>query len=162
MSEKMHSNGNNNDGTAYSFGIPSPAEMEPINNMLVKSERRPFSLLCPKCGATDRFYIRIPERGGEESVFCDKCHSLLEQGVHYSGDVDYIRHLLTIPPEKVHPVNTDSSCFCCGQRSWWISTAGKRVCGICHPPAKPEIVREWVSGKTVSSAVENNSTDKNS
>lgn len=37
----------------------------------------------------------------------------------------------------------NSACYTCGSRRWWISIYGVRICSRCHPPASPDLVREW-------------------
>lgn len=32
----------------------------------------------------------------------------------------------------------------CSRHRHWISTSGVQICGICHPPAYPGLVREWI------------------
>ena len=29
---------------------------------------------------------------------------------------------------------------------FWVSHAGVIICGVCHPPPTPELVKEWLSG----------------
>ncbi|MCL6584465.1 MAG: hypothetical protein K6U11_12605 [bacterium] len=41
-------------------------------------------------------------------------------------------------PEQIEP------CYACGERKWWISIYGVRVCGVCHPPAAERLVKEWI------------------
>jgi hypothetical protein len=36
-------------------------------------------------------------------------------------------------------------CFACRGFRFWRSIHGAVVCGICHPPAAPELVREWIA-----------------
>jgi hypothetical protein len=38
----------------------------------------------------------------------------------------------------------DGRCYCCGGNRFWLSEADNIICGDCHPPAFPEIVREWI------------------
>lgn len=38
----------------------------------------------------------------------------------------------------------DGRCYCCGGNRFWLSEADNIICGVCHPPAFPEIVREWI------------------
>ncbi len=35
-------------------------------------------------------------------------------------------------------------CITCRETCWWLSVHGQIVCGLCHPPAYPELVRAWV------------------
>jgi len=36
------------------------------------------------------------------------------------------------------------ACYACHERRWWVSIYGVRICGVCHPPAKEKLVKEWV------------------
>jgi len=35
-------------------------------------------------------------------------------------------------------------CYCCGEVAWWLSVYDVVICGRCHPPADPSLVRAWV------------------
>lgn len=35
-------------------------------------------------------------------------------------------------------------CYRCRRFVWWESVYGVVVCGACHPPAVPELVRRWL------------------
>jgi hypothetical protein len=36
-------------------------------------------------------------------------------------------------------------CYCCGEIAWWLHReGGPPVCGRCHPPGAPELVRGWI------------------
>ena len=35
-------------------------------------------------------------------------------------------------------------CYCCRESRFWRSIHGQVVCGICHPPAHPDLVAEWI------------------
>ena len=40
-------------------------------------------------------------------------------------------------------------CHCCRGRRWWRSVFGRHlICGLCHPPAFPSLVAEWVETAT--------------
>lgn len=43
--------------------------------------------------------------------------------------------------EKVIPSNV---CPACQEYAWWESTYGCLVCGVCHPPARPDLIRRWI------------------
>jgi len=34
-------------------------------------------------------------------------------------------------------------CSVCGSCRWWVSIYGVRICGVCHPPANPDLVARW-------------------
>ena len=36
-------------------------------------------------------------------------------------------------------------CRACGGLRFWLSDGGSPTCAVCHPPASPEFVREWVA-----------------
>jgi len=35
-------------------------------------------------------------------------------------------------------------CCVCGEENWWKGPAGMKMCGTCHPPAEPELARQWI------------------
>ena len=35
-------------------------------------------------------------------------------------------------------------CHICGDFAWWLSVRGVLVCGTCHPPVSPEIVKKQI------------------
>ena len=37
-------------------------------------------------------------------------------------------------------------CYACKTSSFWRSIHGPVVCAVCHPPAKPDLVAEWLDG----------------
>jgi len=41
-------------------------------------------------------------------------------------------------------------CCACGGTRFWMSVHGVKVCGMCHPPARPELVRAWLGEKDAS------------
>ena len=44
-----------------------------------------------------------------------------------------------LPPDR-----EPRTCYACGESYWWISKPdGHLYCGICHPPATPDIVAGW-------------------
>jgi hypothetical protein len=50
-----------------------------------------------------------------------------------------------------HPSNdreTPSQCPSCGGAKFWRSVSGKVVCAVCHPPAVPTLVAEWIGALT--------------
>jgi hypothetical protein len=54
-------------------------------------------------------------------------------------------------PEK-NFLQTDSSgthgpCHICHEYVWWLSVYGVFVCGVCHPPATPDLVKRWVGNQ---------------
>jgi hypothetical protein len=36
-----------------------------------------------------------------------------------------------------------SRCYACNSWLYWVSIYGATVCGACHPPANPGLVRRW-------------------
>lgn len=46
-------------------------------------------------------------------------------------------------------------CPVCHHSKWWISKSGVRVCGICHPPASPELVARWEGEQIEGSGFDN-------
>ena len=36
------------------------------------------------------------------------------------------------------------ACHICHEFAWWLSTHGVLVCGVCHPPARPGLVKKWI------------------
>jgi hypothetical protein len=45
------------------------------------------------------------------------------------------------PPRS--PAPPDGACWACGRARFWMSTHGTLVCATCHPPAAPDLVRQW-------------------
>jgi len=39
--------------------------------------------------------------------------------------------------------NTTNACFACGSTRRWLSIHGASICGVCHPPAQADLVKEW-------------------
>ena len=39
-------------------------------------------------------------------------------------------------------------CYACRTSSFWRSIHGPLVCGVCHPPASPELVDKWIESST--------------
>lgn len=76
---------------------------------LHKPGARPFSLLCPGCGATDNFYFPALElvgnSGGELVIICGYCNNELKPGKHYAGTAREIYEKLT--PAKEDPPGQD-------------------------------------------------------
>ncbi|MGD0658833.1 MAG: hypothetical protein ABSD38_12270 [Syntrophorhabdales bacterium] len=35
-------------------------------------------------------------------------------------------------------------CPSCHEFAWWLSIHGVLVCGLCHPPASPALVKRWI------------------
>ena len=60
-------------------------------------------------------------------------------------DISGITHLF---PENTWEVNErglpDSECRICSGCVFWNNRAKKYLCATCHPPPRPDIVREWV------------------
>ena len=42
-----------------------------------------------------------------------------------------------VPPDPRH-------CLACHECRFWVSILGATVCGVCHPPAAPELVERWL------------------
>ena len=40
-----------------------------------------------------------------------------------------------------------ATCPCCLRDRFWLSRHGAVICGTCHPPADPELVVRWLSGR---------------
>ncbi len=38
------------------------------------------------------------------------------------------------------------ACWACGRIRYWLSVYDHMVCGVCHPPADPALVLEWIEG----------------
>ena len=38
----------------------------------------------------------------------------------------------------------EGACFTCSGTRWWVSVHDKIACAVCHPPAAPELVAEWI------------------
>jgi len=38
----------------------------------------------------------------------------------------------------------EGACFACKSTHFWLSVHGSLVCGVCHPPADPSLVSEWI------------------
>lgn len=49
-------------------------------------------------------------------------------------------------------------CRTCHRSAWWISRAGVRVCGVCHPPASLHLVARWETEKREKTGKETRST----
>ncbi len=48
--------------------------------------------------------------------------------------------------QQEHPVQP---CRCCKGTDTWSSIHGALVCGRCHPPAKPDLVKHWLRDRKV-------------
>jgi hypothetical protein len=61
---------------------------------------------------------------------------------------DRAKRLLKKAAGKVRVVGAlfraPGACMTCGSTRFWLSVHEKLVCGICHPPASPTLVREWL------------------
>ncbi|MCD4786110.1 MAG: hypothetical protein K8T10_19995 [Candidatus Eremiobacteraeota bacterium] len=113
---------------------------------------RPFSLLCPKCGATDNFFFPALEpagnSGGDLLVICGYCKSKLIPEKHYSGTAREIY-------EKLDPVKEESPgqyparplikpCPVCGGCLFWENLNGVVSCIKCIPLYnKWAVLRYW-------------------
>jgi len=40
-------------------------------------------------------------------------------------------------------------CRVCRTFSWWLSVSGVLVCGVCHPPVSPAVVKRWIGDPEV-------------
>lgn len=49
----------------------------------------------------------------------------------------------------------DPACQACRRTRFWRSIHGVIVCGICHPPAAPNLVAEWVASDPPDGSTEN-------
>ena len=38
-------------------------------------------------------------------------------------------------------------CYACKGGNFWQSTRGTVICGICHPPAAPHLVAQWLDNE---------------
>lgn len=45
---------------------------------------------------------------------------------------------------KVGKIEKLENCHTCHTFSWWISIHGVLVCGVCHPSARPDLVKRWI------------------
>ncbi|MGA2107132.1 MAG: hypothetical protein ABSH25_05755 [Syntrophorhabdales bacterium] len=59
----------------------------------------------------------------------------------------------TFTPKSVEPLvklikekraEPAGPCHVCGTFSWWLSIHNVIVCAVCHPPASPTLVKEWI------------------
>ncbi len=50
-----------------------------------------------------------------------------------------------LPPEP-ESGRPPGACPACRERRFWRSVYGVVVCGVCHPPAAPHLVAEWLVG----------------
>lgn len=105
-------------------------------------QHRPFSLLCPSCGATDTFSFEYKKQKGKENklvIACDICQSELVPDKHYKGNAKRI--LLILLNEELYSQKEEKKpCPVCGGLKLWESVSGKVICEICHPPATEKIV----------------------
>jgi hypothetical protein len=54
---------------------------------------------------------------------------------------DEVRRLLAKAPGKVRLVG---ACSGCGSLRFWLSIYDSLLCSICHPPAHPDLLKEWL------------------
>lgn len=112
---------------------------------------RPFSLLCPKCGATDNFFFQALEFGGNSdsdlSIICGYCKSNLEPDKHYTGTAgDIYRKLSPVKEESpgqdpAHPLI--KPCPVCGGCLFWENLNGVISCVKCIPPYNEWAVKRY-------------------
>ncbi len=72
---------------------------------------------------------------------------LLEPGKPVDLPMDRARRLLAKAGAKVRvvdPMRPEGACWTCGSRSFWISSSDRIICAMCHPPAVPEFVVDWL------------------
>jgi len=46
--------------------------------------------------------------------------------------------------------NERKICYAHKEQRWWVSTAGSRKCGVCHPPACEDIIDRWEEAEFLS------------
>ncbi len=68
---------------------------------------------------------------------------VLEPGNPVDFPEGQAQKLLQRAKGRVRPV-LPGSCWCCGQTRFWISVFDRLICGTCHPPMTPALVREWL------------------
>jgi len=62
-----------------------------------------------------------------------------------AGNYDWITEAFATPPKSAEP-----RCRCHEEQRWWRSIFGDHlICGICHPPAVPEVVKEWYKNEEI-------------
>jgi hypothetical protein len=61
--------------------------------------------------------------------------------------------IINLPRDKAQPLLMAGkiaelvNCHICHTSSWWLSVHGPLVCGVCHPPAIPDIVKRWIGNE---------------
>lgn len=65
-----------------------------------------------------------------------------------AGDLDVLRDRKAEVLEILRAETTARAapvvCFACKERRFWRSVHGVVICATCHPPARPELVAEWL------------------
>ena len=56
--------------------------------------------------------------------------------------------LISIEEDPRVATVTSPTCPACRETRLWRSTRGAIVCGVCHPPAAPALVAEWLAEET--------------
>lgn len=44
------------------------------------------------------------------------------------------------------------ACHVCHADPWWLSVHGVLVCGACHPPPAPDLVKRWIASNEPASS----------
>jgi hypothetical protein len=84
--------------------------------------------------------------------FADGQEVRLKPGHPVDLPQDRARRLLGKVGKKVRVVPSRprpaGACTCCGGTRFWLSVQDALICGTCHPPANPSLVREWIGGES--------------
>ena len=63
--------------------------------------------------------------------------------------------IINMPEDKAQPlleagkVTELGVCHICHEYAWWLSVYGVLVCGVCHPPFAPDLVKRWIGNQDV-------------
>lgn len=60
-------------------------------------------------------------------------------------DLNRATTLTTETTETPCPAVVALRCFACRGHRFWISVFGVTVCAVCHPPADPSFVAQWIT-----------------
>ena len=53
-------------------------------------------------------------------------------------------HKVEVLAQLRAPTKAELVCHACKKRLFWRSIYGVVICGVCHPPAAPELVKRWL------------------
>ena len=56
----------------------------------------------------------------------------------------HLRGSLHAEERRTGEIEPALPCPNCGAFAWWLSIREALVCGVCHPPASPALVRRWI------------------